>query len=117
MSEGNANQTDLAGYAPTGSAPHLPGQETYVLRLYITGHSPNSRRAVENVRTICDEYLEGRYELEIIDIYQQPALAQKWQIVAAPTLVKESPPPLRKFIGNMSKTERILRGLDLDIKK
>jgi circadian clock protein KaiB len=85
----------------------------YVLRLYISGMTPNSLKAIENVRKICAEHLEGRYELEIIDIYQQPIFAKEGQIVAAPTLVKQLPPPLRKFIGDMSQTERILLGLDV----
>lgn len=85
----------------------------YVLRLYVSGMTPNSLRAIENVRKICAEHLEGRYQLEIIDIYQQPIFAKEGQIVAAPTLVKELPPPLRKFIGDMSQTERILLGLDV----
>jgi len=85
----------------------------YVLRLYVSGMTPNSQRAIENVRKICKVHLEGRYQLEIIDIYQQPIFAKEGQIVAAPTLVKELPPPLRKFIGDMSQTERLLLGLDL----
>lgn len=89
----------------------------YVLRLYVSGLTPNSQRAIENVRKICTEHLEGRYQLEIIDIYQQPIFAKEGQIVAAPTLVKELPPPLRKFIGDMSKTEKILLGLDIRTKK
>lgn len=89
------------------------GDEKYVLRLFIAGMTPNSRRAVENVRRICDEYLEGRYELEIVDIYQQPALAEDEQILAAPTLIKKLPFPLRKLIGDMSNTEKVLLGLDL----
>lgn len=88
-------------------------QGQYVLRLYISGMTSNSRKAIENTKKICDEFLEGHYELEIIDIHQQPIFAKEGQIVAAPTLVKELPPPLRKFIGDMSKTERILAGLDL----
>lgn len=85
----------------------------YVLRLYVSGITPNSRRAVENSKKICEEYLKGRYELDIIDIYQQPILAKEDQIVAVPTLVKVSPAPIRKFIGDLSNTERILMGLDL----
>jgi circadian clock protein KaiB len=85
----------------------------YILRLFVAGITPNSRKAVENVRKICEEHLKGRYQLEIIDIYQQPIFAREGQIVAAPTLVKELPPPLRKFIGDMSHTDRILAGLDL----
>jgi circadian clock protein KaiB len=88
-------------------------QGCYVLRLYVSGMTPNSRRAIENIRKICAEHLEGCYELEIIDIYQQPIFAKEGQIVAVPTLVKELPPPLRKFIGDMSNTDRILLGLDL----
>ena len=92
-------------------------QGNYVLRLYVSGMTPNSLKAIENVRKICAEHLEGRYQLEIIDIYQQPIFAKEGQIIAAPTLVKELPPPLRKFIGNMSKTEHLLLGLDLRKKK
>jgi len=88
----------------------------YVLRLYVSGMTPNSTRAIENIRKICAEHLDGRYQLEIIDIYQQPIFAKEGQIIAAPTLVKELPPPLRKFIGDMSQTEKILLGLDLRTK-
>ena len=85
----------------------------YILRLFVAGMTPNSKKAVENVKNICEEHLEGRYELEIVDIYQQPAFAKEGQIFAAPTLVKELPLPLRKFIGDMSQTERLLVGLDV----
>lgn len=92
-------------------------KDVYVLRLYVSGLTPNSQRAVDNVRRICDEHLKGRYQLEIIDIYQQPNKLKDDQVVAAPTLVKELPLPLRKFIGDLSKTERILVGLDLKKKE
>lgn len=85
----------------------------YILRLYITGMTPNSKRAVENVKKICEQYLKGRYELEVIDIYQQPTLAQEEQIIAAPTLIKKLPGPFRRLIGDMSNTEKVLVGLDL----
>lgn len=85
----------------------------YVLRLYVTGMTPNSKCAIENVKKICEEHLKGRYELEVIDIYQQPYLAEGEQIIAAPTLVKKLPMPLRRLIGNMSNTEKVLLGLDL----
>lgn len=98
-------------------ALHAAEQGNYVLRLYVSGMTPNSLRAVENIRRICEEHLEGRFHLEIIDIYQQPIFAKEGQIVAAPTLVKELPPPLRKFIGDMSQTEKLLVGLDLRKKK
>jgi circadian clock protein KaiB len=87
--------------------------ERYVLRLYVTGMTPRSIRAVENVRAICEEHLQGRYDLEVIDIYQQPTLAEGEQIIATPTLIKKLPLPLRKVIGDMSSTERVLLGLDL----
>lgn len=85
----------------------------YVLRLYIAGPTPKSNRAIVNIRRICEEHLEGRFDLEVIDICQNPALARGEQIVAAPTLIKKLPLPLRRFIGDLSETERILVGLDL----
>jgi circadian clock protein KaiB len=87
--------------------------ERYVLRLYVTGMTPRSARAVENLRAICDEYLEGRYDLEVIDIYQQPSLTKGEQIIAAPTLIKKLPLPMRRIIGDMSNRDRVLVGLDL----
>lgn len=85
----------------------------YVLRLYVTGTTPNSMRAIVNIRKICEEHLQGRFELEIVDISQHRTLAAGEQIIAAPTLIKKLPLPLRRFIGDMSQTERILLGLDL----
>ena len=94
-------------------ASQEPNTERYVLRLYVSGMTPRSIRAVENVRAICEEHLHGRYDLEVIDIYQQPTLAKGEQIIAAPTLIKKLPLPLRQVIGDMSSTERVLLGLDL----
>ncbi len=88
-------------------------KERYVLRLYISGITPRSTIAIERVRRICEEHLEGRYELEIIDIYQQPTLAKGEQIIAAPTLIRKLPLPLRRIIGDMSNEDRVLLGLDL----
>jgi circadian clock protein KaiB len=85
----------------------------YVLRLYVAGINSISLRAIENLKKICEENLEGRYELEVIDIYQQPVLARGDQIIAVPTLIKQLPLPLRRFIGDLSQTEKILVGLDL----
>jgi circadian clock protein KaiB len=85
----------------------------YVLRLYVTGTTPHSMRAIVNIRKICEQHLNGRYELEVIDIAQNPALAEGEQIIAAPTLIKKLPLPLRRFIGDMSQPERLLLGLDL----
>jgi circadian clock protein KaiB len=89
----------------------------YVLRLFIAGTTPRSSRAVANIKEICERDLEDRYDLEVVDIYQQPALAKGEQIIAAPTLIKKLPLPLRKFIGDMSDSERILVGLDLKPKE
>ena len=85
----------------------------YVLRLYVAGITPRSTRAILNIEKICEEHLAGRFALEVIDIYQQPTLADGEQIIAAPTLIKKLPLPLRRFIGDMSNTDRILVGLDL----
>ena len=90
--------------------------QTYLLRLYISGMTDKSVRAVQNIRKICEENLKGRYELEVIDILQQPELAQEAQIIAVPMLVKRLPLPLRRLIGDMTDKERILVGLDLRLK-
>ncbi len=92
-------------------------KEHYVLRLYVTGATPRSLRAIENIKQICEEHLKGRYSLQVIDVYQQPVLAKGEQIIAAPTLVKQLPVPLRRFIGDMANADRILLGLDLRPKK
>ena len=97
-------------------AAAMRDQATYVLRLYVTGMTPKSTRAIANVLKICEENLSGRYELEVIDIYQQPKLAKGEQIIAAPTLIKKLPLPLRRLIGDMSDTERFLVGIDLKTK-
>jgi circadian clock protein KaiB len=83
------------------------------LRLYLTGTTPASVRALANLKRICEEHLQGQYELEVIDIYQRPSLLKGEQIFAAPTLIKKLPPPLRRLVGDMSDTERVLLGLDL----
>jgi len=85
----------------------------YVLRLYIAGVSLRSSQAITNIRRICDEHLQGRCDLEVIDILQHPVLAEGEQIIAAPTLIKKLPPPLQRFIGDMANVEKILLGLDL----
>lgn len=85
----------------------------HLLRLYVAGTTPRSSRAIRSIRAICEEHLKGRYRLEVIDIYQRPALARDEQIVATPTLIRELPPPLRRLIGDLSDTDRVLVGLDL----
>lgn len=99
--------------APRGAKPPKAAPGHYVLRLYVAGLMPKSMLAIANMKRICEENLEGRYELEVIDLYQQPQLAQGDQIVAVPTLIKKLPTPLRRIIGDMSDTERVLVGLDL----
>ncbi len=91
--------------------------EQYVLKLYITGTTTQSQRALANIKKICDENLEGRYKLEVIDIYQEPKLAKDVQILAAPTLIKSLPLPLRRFIGDLSDEDRVLVGLALHPKR
>jgi circadian clock protein KaiB len=87
--------------------------ETYLLKLYVTGMTPQSILAIENLNQICEEHLKGRYTLDVVDLYKNPALAAGEQIIAAPTLIKKLPLPLRRVIGDMSNTERVLVGLDL----
>ena len=85
----------------------------YILRLHVAGITPRSEQAIRNVTALCEKHLAGKYELEVIDLYQNPVLAKGEQIIAAPTLIKELPLPLRRLIGNMSQEEKFLVGLDL----
>jgi len=85
----------------------------YILRLYITGQTPRSVRSIENLRGLCEKYLKNQFDLEVIDIYQQPALAAEGQIIAAPTLIKTMPLPLRRLVGDFSDQNRVVLGLDL----
>ncbi len=85
----------------------------YVLRLYVTGMTPRSITAVANIRSLCEERLQGRYDLEVVDIYQNPGAGRDEQLVAAPTLIKRLPLPLRRLVGDLSDRERVLVGLDL----
>jgi circadian clock protein KaiB len=91
------------------TAPH----QTYVLRLFIAGATPKSARAIANIKAICEEHLRGRYELEVVDIYQQPEATRESNVIAAPTLIRKLPQPLRRLVGDLSKEERVLVGLDL----
>ena len=90
-----------------------PPPERYVLRLFVTGMTSRSLEAITRAKAICEKYLAGRYELEVIDIYQKPELARGDQIIACPTLVRKLPLPLRRLVGDLSDVERVLRGLDL----
>lgn len=99
----NAPQQSLV----TPAGPH------YELRLYVAGTTPLSTRAIANIKKICAEHLQGRYDLQVIDLYQQPLLAKGDQIIAVPTLIRKLPLPLRRIIGDLSNRERVLIGLDL----
>jgi circadian clock protein KaiB len=95
---------------------HITGEtlidkEIYLLRLFITGAGPNSTRAITNLREICETHLKDNYELEIIDVYQQPTIAEHEQIIALPLLIKKAPGQERRLVGDMSDTERVLKGL------
>lgn len=92
------------------------GDGKYVLHLYVAGMGPRSVQAINNIKHICEEHLPGKYQLEVIDIYQYPIFAKDGQIIAAPTLIKELPPPLRKLIGSMADTKRVLVGMDIKFK-
>jgi circadian clock protein KaiB len=86
----------------------------YLLKLYITGDSPRSQRAIANLMRICDQELSNQYELKIIDVLEQPDVAENEKIMVTPTLIKQLPPPLQRIIGDMSKPELVLLGLDID---
>ncbi len=88
-------------------------EEAHLLRLYVAGMTPQSRRAVANIKQICEDHLAGQYRIEIVDLLENPQLAAGDQILAIPTLVRHLPPPVRKIIGDLSNTERVLVGLDL----
>ena len=95
-----------------GSAAKKPNDH-YLLRLYIAGTSPRSMRAIANVRKICQSELSDRYELDVVDIFQHPEMAKEAQIVAAPTLIKELPLPLRRFIGDLSDSDKVVLGMKI----
>jgi circadian clock protein KaiB len=95
------------------AASREAGNQRYTLRLYVAGLTPRSQAAIRSVTAICEEHLAGRCDLEVIDLYQNPVLAKGEQIIAAPTLIKKLPLPLRKIIGSMADKEKILVGLDL----
>jgi circadian clock protein KaiB len=99
---------------PAPDKDNEPNNVAYSLRMYVTGASPNSAKAISNIKNICETHLSGMYELEIIDIYQEPLKAQTEQVIALPMLVKSSPLPFKRLIGDMSDTKKVLRALGLD---
>ncbi len=96
-----------------GSRRRASKEEVYILRLYVAGQTPRCVTAFANLKKICEEYLAGQYRIEVIDLLENPKLAQGDQILAIPTLVRKLPEPVRKIIGDLSNTERVLVGLDL----
>jgi circadian clock protein KaiB len=92
---------------------NLVNEDIYRLRLFVTGATPNSSRAISNLKDICETYLKGRYELEIIDVYQQPLIVENEQIIALPVLIKKFPFPERRLIGDMSDLNKVLKGLSI----
>jgi circadian clock protein KaiB len=109
MATKQASKTEKALVAAAKNAD----TRQYVLRLYVAGITPRSQEAIRNIKAICEEHLVGRYDLQIVDIYQQPVLAKGEQIIAAPTLIKKLPLPLRRLIGGMADKDKVLVGLDL----
>ena len=97
------------GHRPLADA----SQPRYVLRLYVSGMTPRSTEAISKIKVVCEQHLSGRYELEVVDLFQQPAQANAEQIVATPTLIKKLPLPLRRLVGDLSDTDRVVRGLNL----
>jgi circadian clock protein KaiB len=109
MADGPGKRTDAAArLAAVAAAP-----EEYELCLYVTGMTARSTRAIENLRAFCRTHLQGRHTLRVFDVYQQPALAREAQLVAAPTLVKRAPLPLRRLVGDLSDQERVRAALGL----
>ena len=119
----STRKSSPAGKRKLGLAGELeqPGSYSrpakYVLRLYVSGSTLKSALAVENIKQVCEQHLNGRYDLEVIDIYQQANLARDEQIVAVPTLIKRLPRPLRRLIGDLSDQNKVLFGLDLKIRE
>lgn len=99
--------------APMAPESRNTPQDRYFLRLYVAGLTPRSTAALANLKAVCESHLKGRYELEVCDIYQQPELAQREQVVAVPMLIRRLPPPVRRVIGDLSREDRILIGLDI----
>lgn len=93
--------------------PNGTRARAYRLQLYVTGSTPRSLRAISNLKKLCEEYLAGDYDLEVIDMYKNPGVARAEQIIAAPTLIKMLPAPLRRFVGDLSNTQKLLIGLDI----
>ena len=95
------------------ASPAVVDSDFFILRLYIAGQTPNSVTAIANLKKLCEEKLKGKYSIEVVDLIEEPERAKRDQIIAIPTLVRRLPPPMKKIIGNLSKTESVIVGLDL----
>ncbi len=104
---------DAGGHTDDRARPAAPPQETWELRLYVSGHSPKSIRALANLQRACAHWLPGRHHIDVVDLLENPRLAADDQIVAVPTLVRKHPPPIRKIVGDLSDTERLLADMQL----
>jgi len=102
-----------ASTAPKKPAKPKAGEDVWILKLYVAGQTPKSLTALANLKKICEEHLSGKYFIEVIDILANPLLAKEQQILAVPTLVRQLPQPIRRLIGNLANTERVLVGLDI----
>ena len=117
-SSGRPPHRDVSAVPARLAQPIRDGEsQRFVLRLYIPGMNQASRQAIERVKDACERHRHGRYELEVVDIYQMPALARDEQILATPTLIKILPAPIKRYIGNLANLEKVLFGLDLREKK
>ena len=101
----------------SGKPGEMKGVKEYMLRIYVAGETEKSRRAIQNLKDICEEHLKGQYEIEVIDLVKNPQLAAGDQILAIPTVVRKLPPPVKKLIGDLSAAEKVLVGLDIRPKK
>jgi len=106
-----------SGWAGGRVRTSVTREPRYLLRLYVSGSTAKSGQAIQNIKRVCEQHLKNRYDLEVIDIYQQPSLARSEQIVAVPTLIKRLPLPLRRLIGDLSNVEKVLFGLDLRVRE
>jgi len=108
-----SDRENTGGQEPAGESPGA----SFQLRLFVSGSTSRSQRAIQNIRRICEEHLQGQYELEIIDVANDPGQVRQRQILAVPTLIKELPPPLRKIVGDLSEKDKVLEGLDIRSQK
>jgi len=115
---GNGSRKDQGSDTTAASEETSNGQDghpaEYILRLYVTGSTPRSLKAISNLKRLCEKHLHDHYELQVIDIYKNPDAAREEQIIASPTLIKRLPAPLRRFVGDLSNTEKLLLGLDIN---